>query len=247
MTQLHQGRKQRPNPKTVFRRIVESNAYRKLDESEYRDHVRDLYDGPKGAVLSLASLISLHEPLVGRMLRRRTFDVTPFRSILDIGSGAGQILGHLVKAANPDARIVASDLSHQMLRRARSRVKSDRPEFVAANMTELPFADESFDCITCGWVLEHLSDPRPALAEFRRVLSPGGRVLLLVTENTYAGAITSRTWQCRTYSRDELQTACRETGLPWNTEIYFSRLHRMLKIGGILVEAHKPKELVEAR
>lgn len=246
MTALQQGRKQRPNPKAVFQRLVESNAYRKLAESEYRDHVRDLYDGPKGALLSLSSLISLHEPLVGRMLRRRTFDVTPFRSILDIGSGAGQILGHLVKTANPHARIVASDLSHQMLRRARGRVKSGRPEFVAANMTQLPFADESFDCITCGYVIEHLSDPRPALAEFRRVLSPGGRVLLLVTENTYVGALTSRTWQCRTFSRDEFQAACRETGLPWNTEMFFTPLHRMFKLGGILVEAHKPAELGEA-
>lgn len=244
MTQLQPSPKRRPTPKAVIRRIVESDAYRKLNEGDYRDHVKDVYDGPKGAMLSLASLVSLHEPLVGRMIRRRRFDVTKFKSILDIGSGAGQILGHLLKTAHPDARIVASDLSHQMLRRARARIKNDRPEYVAADMTNLPFADESFDCITCGWVIEHLSDPRPALHEFRRVLAPGGSVLLLVTEDTYAGALTSRTWQCRTFSRKEFEAACLESGLPWNAELYFTPIHRIFKMGGILVEAQKPSSLV---
>lgn len=237
--------RQRSDPKTVLRRFVESNAYRKLAEDEYRDHVKDIYDGPKGAMLSLASLVSLHEPLVGRMIRRRRFDVTKFQSILDIGSGAGQILGHLLKRANPQARLVASDLSHQMLRRARNRVKSDRPSYVAADMTRLPFADEAFDCITCGWVIEHLSDPRPALAEFRRVLAPGGSVLLLVTEDTYAGALTSRTWQCRTFSRKEFEAACLESGLPWNAELFFTPIHRIFKMGGILVEAQKPATTID--
>lgn len=240
MTQLHRARRRRPDPKAAFRRFVESTAHHKLAEDEYREHVRDLYDGPKGAMLSLASLVSLHEPLLGRMIRSRRFDVTRFRSFLDIGSGAGQIIGHLLKRAAPDARIVASDLSHQMLRRARHRLKSDRPEYVAADMTRLPFADESFECITCGWVIEHLPDPRPALREFRRVLTPGGSVLLLVTEDTYAGALTSRTWKCRTFNRREFEAACEDTGLPWSEELFFTPIHRLLKLGGILVEARKP-------
>jgi ubiquinone/menaquinone biosynthesis C-methylase UbiE len=240
MTKLQSPPKHKPTPHAVLRRIVESDAYRKLGEVEYRDHVRDVYDGPKGAILSLASLMSLHEPLVGRMIRRRHFDVTGCRSILDIGSGAGQILVHLLKTADPGARIVASDLSQQMLRRARNRVKSNRPEYIAADMTRLPFADESFDCITCGWVIEHLSDPRPALKEFHRVLAPGGSALLLVTEDTYAGALTSRTWKCRTFNRQEFQAACLESGLPWNSELFFSPLHRIFRMGGILVEAQKP-------
>lgn len=244
MTQLHRLPRRR-SPNAAIRRFVGSNAHRKLAEDEYRDRVKHIYDGPKGAILSLASLMSLHEPLLGRMIRRRRFDVTRFRRILDIGSGAGQILGHLLKTASPDATLVASDLSHQMLRRARNRVKSDRPNYMAADMTRLPFADETFDCITCGWVIEHLSDPRPALHEFRRVLAPGGSVLLLVTEDTYAGALTSRTWKCRTFSRAEFQEACIESGLPWNGELFFTPIHRIFRMGGILVEAQKPDERCE--
>lgn len=216
---------------------------RRLSERQYRTRIRDLYDGPAGAVLAVGSLLSLHEPLVGRMLRRRQFDVTRFHSILDVGSGAGQILGHLLKWTPVQTQIVACDLSHKMLRRARQRVKSARPWYIAADMTRLPFADASFDCVTCGWVIEHLADPRPGLTELGRVLNPGGSLLLLATEDTYSGAIVSRTWQCRTYNRKELQQACAEAGLPWHEQLWFTPIHKFFRMGGILVEAQKPAAL----
>ena len=60
-----------------------------------------------------------------------------------------------------------------MLRRARNRLKSDVPSFVTADLSALPFADESFDGVTCGYVLEHLPDPRIGLAELARVMQRG--------------------------------------------------------------------------
>lgn len=209
---------------------------------QYRSRIRHLYDGPAGAVLVMGSVMSLHVPLVGRMFRRRKFDVSECRTILDVGSGAGQILGHLLKLTRSDTRLVAFDLSHHMLRRARSRLHSRRPSYVAGDLTQLPFADQTFDCITCGWVIEHLPDPRPGLLEFSRVLQPGGRLLLLATEDTLPGMVVSHTWKCRTYSRRELRSACEEVGLPWRTQHWFTPIHRFFKMGGILVEARKPTE-----
>jgi ubiquinone/menaquinone biosynthesis C-methylase UbiE len=223
-----------------FRRLIESNGIRRLSFPQYKHRVRSLYDGPAGAVLALGSMVSLHEPLVGRMIRRGQFDVTRFGSILDIGSGAGQILRHLTRVTPSDTRIVGCDLSHQMLRRARKRVKSHRPCYVAADMTRLPFADGSFDCVTCGWVIEYLPDPRPGLVEMGRVMKAGGSLLLLATEDTYSGAVVSRTWKCRTYGRVELREACEQSGLPWHDELWFTPVHRFFRMGGILVEAQKP-------
>ncbi|VAX39727.1 hypothetical protein MNBD_PLANCTO02-1096 [hydrothermal vent metagenome] len=228
-------------PKRVLSRLVEFQGIRKLPFQQYRNHVKNHYDGPAGGVLALGSLVSLHEPLVGRMIRKKKFDTTRFNSILDVGSGAGQILGHLLKGTNEKTQIIAFDLSHQMLKRARNRVKDSRPNYVVGDMTQMPFPDESFDCITCGWVIEHLPDPRPGLIEFQRVLRPGGSLLLLATEDTLSGALTSRTWKCRTYNRKDLQKSCEESGLPWKEELWFTRLHRFLKMGGILVEATKPE------
>lgn len=87
MTTLQRRPKRRRQlPKKSLRRLVEFQGIRRLSFREYRDDIRDLYDGPRGAVLVLASLISLHEPLIGRVLRARKFDVTSSHRILDVGS-----------------------------------------------------------------------------------------------------------------------------------------------------------------
>jgi SAM-dependent methyltransferase len=238
--------RQRPAVRRPFRKLIEFKEIRSGDLGHSRRVSRKVYDGPAGAMLAFASFVSLHEPLLGALLRRGTFDVSRFGRILDIGSGAGQILGHLLREARPDATIVAADLSHRMLRRARNRLKTNRPAFLAADVTRLPFADGNFDCITCGWVIEHLPDPEPGLREMRRILRPGGSLLLLATEDTVTGALNSRTWKCRTYNRSELRAACERNGLAWSRQFYLSPVHRLLKIGGIIVEAVRIDESGEA-
>lgn len=240
MTRLKTPRPNGKRPrKRGLRRFVEFQDIRRISFQQYRNRVRQLYDGPAGAVLALGSLVSLHEPLVGHMLRTRRFDVAGFQSVLDVGSGAGQILGHLLKATCPTARLVACDLSPRMLRRARKRVRSGRPQYVAADLVQLPWRDASFDCVTCGWVLEHFPDPKPGLHEMWRVLKPQGRLLLLATEDTFSGAVVSRAWKCRTYNRADLQRACEEVGLTWHEQLWLTRVHRFFRMGGILVEAKK--------
>jgi len=238
-----QKRKRR---RKVLRNIVEFKGIRRLPIGEYRSNIRKLYDGPAGGVLAIGSLISMHQPLVGHMIRSRKFDVTRHRQILDVGSGAGQILGHLSNEVEPNTRLVAYDLSHQMLRRARNRLDNRLPSYIAGDMLQLPFVDNSFDCVTCGWVIEHLSDPKPGLSELGRVLQPGGRLLLLATEDTLSGAVVSRTWKCRTYNRRELQQACEEVGLPWQQQLWFSKIHRFFRMGGILVQITKPDGEVDS-
>ena len=241
MTKLSsQPRESRLRKKHPLSRFLEFKGINRLPVGQYRNHIRNLYDGPAGAVLALGSMISLHEPLVGHLLRSRKFDVTQHETILDVGSGAGQILRHLLRRTQSSAQLVAFDLSHQMLVRARKKLKSHRPAYVAGDRMRLPFADESFDCVTCGWVIEHLPDPRPGLKEIGRVLKPGGRALILATEDTVLGAVVSRTWKCRTYNRTELELACDECGVPWKEQLWFTKAHRFFKMGGILVEAVKP-------
>jgi demethylmenaquinone methyltransferase/2-methoxy-6-polyprenyl-1,4-benzoquinol methylase len=198
-----------------------------------------VYGGRQGALLATASKVSLHVPLGRRLIRTRQFDVRGMKSILDVGSGAGQIAAHLLEFADPDARLTCVDLSQPMLCRARRRLKSKRPTFIAADLAALPLADGSFDGVTCGYVLEHLPDPADGLRELGRVLRPGGRMLLLTTEDNFAGAWTSRLWCCRTYNRDELMRLCESLGLRWKKELWFTPLHRAIRAGGICVEIEK--------
>jgi ubiquinone/menaquinone biosynthesis C-methylase UbiE len=227
------------NRKKTILKLLENDLSQRVSYEEYREKVRDVYAGPQGALLSTASLLSLHVHLGDRLLRSRKFDVRGAKSILDVGSGAGQIAKHLLKYADADAEITCCDLSPEMLRRARTRLKNPLPSHVAADLCHLPFANGSFDCITCGYVLEHLPDARPGLAELSRVLRPGGRMLLLTTEDTFSGAWTSRFWCCRTYNRRELYETSHKLGLVWRKELWFTRMHKLLRAGGICVEIEK--------
>ena len=222
--------------KPVLNRLLEHRLIDKVSLAEYQEKVRDVYDGPQGAMLAACSMISLHTSLGARLFRERKFDLHGARRILDVGSGAGQIAKHLINYADQDAEITCFDLSHEMLRRARIRLKSDRPRFIVADVTRLPFADASFDCVTCGYVLEHLPDARLGLLELSRVMMPGARMLLLTTEDTFTGAWTSRMWCCRTYNREELARICEELGLRWHRELWFTRMHKAFRVGGICVE-----------
>lgn len=225
--------------KKVLNRIIEHRLIEEVSYEQYRDKVRNVYDGPQGALLAACSMLSLHTPLGGRMFRERQFNLHGSKRILDVGSGAGQIAKHVLKYADPDAEVTCFDLSHEMLRRARNRLRSDRPRFVVADLARLPFADASFDRVTCGYVLEHLPDARPGLSELSRVMEPGARMLLLTTEDTFSGAWTSRMWCCRTYNRQELAQICGEVGLRWDRELWFTPMHKALRAGGICVELIK--------
>ncbi|MGD0899757.1 MAG: class I SAM-dependent methyltransferase [Thermoguttaceae bacterium] len=225
--------------KKVLNRILEHSLIRRVSYEEYRDKVRHVYDGPQGAVLAACSLLSLHTTLGERLFRSRKFDLQGARTILDVGSGAGQLAQHVLKYADPRSRIICFDLSHEMLRRARHRLRSPRPRFLAADLSRLPFPDGSFDCVTCGYVLEHLPDARVGLSELARVMMPGARMLLLTTEDNFSGAWTSRVWCCRTYNRKELRRICEGLGLQWRQELWYTRMHKMFRAGGICVELVK--------
>lgn len=231
--------KQRARGIGRLNRIVENDFIHRVTADEYREKVKDVYGGPQGALLATASHISMHVPLGRRLFRTRKFDLRGMKSILDVGSGAGQIAGHLLDFADHDARITCIDISQPMLRRARQRLKSERPSFVVADVSSLPFADNSFDGITCGYVLEHVPDPPQGLRELARVLRTGGRMLLLTTEDNFSGAWTSRLWYCRTYNRRELMELCESMRLRWKKELWFTPLHRAIRAGGICVEIEK--------
>ena len=174
-----------------------------------------------------------------RLLRERKFDLRGAKQILDVGSGAGQIAQHLLKYADLDASLTCFDLSFEMLRRARNRLKSSVPQHLVADLTRLPFAEGAFDCVTCGYVLEHLPDARSGLTELARVMRPGSRMLLLTTEDTFSGGWTSRFWCCRTYNRQEVYRTCHDLGLELNKELWFTRMHKVFLRGGICVELIK--------
>jgi ubiquinone/menaquinone biosynthesis C-methylase UbiE len=97
--------------------------------------------------------------------------------VLELAAGTGRNFAHYPA----DVRLTAIELSPAMLELARGRARDDGREvdLRIGDAQALPFPDASFDTVTCTLALCTIPDDRAAVAEARRVLRPGGRLLLL--------------------------------------------------------------------
>lgn len=98
--------------------------------------------------------------------------------IADLGCGTGYMAGALIGLA---AKLILVDRSEGMLEQARSRFERSDLELELRQgvVEELPLKDAEVDGVLAGMVLHHLGELAPALAEFRRVLKPGGTAVVL--------------------------------------------------------------------
>src|SRR4029077_4924614 len=104
----------------------------------------------------------------------------PEMSLLDFGCGAADFLRTLQRAGFA-GKLCGSDISAEMLREARSRWPELAPVALHATASGvLPFAADAFDWVTASCVFHHIAptERAAAVAELRRVLKTGGRVLL---------------------------------------------------------------------
>ena len=105
-------------------------------------------------------------------------------SILDCGCGPGTITLGLAEAVAP-GQAVGIDIESSMVEQANAFAKDRRVinvRFEVADMTDLPYPDDTFDRAFCCAVLEHLPDPVKALKETYRVLKPGGIAAFIKTD-----------------------------------------------------------------
>lgn len=95
-------------------------------------------------------------------------------TVLEVGCGSGPALPDLVE----NFQVTATDISLDRLKAARALPGTQEAQFVAADVSRLPFANSAFDNVSCHQLLEHLSEPERALGEMARVLRPGGSMIL---------------------------------------------------------------------
>jgi demethylmenaquinone methyltransferase/2-methoxy-6-polyprenyl-1,4-benzoquinol methylase len=115
----------------------------------------------------------------GIWYRRRALQQAGLRSgmqVLDVACGPALVAQCARDIVGPAGSVVGLDPSLGMLREAR---KGPCGTLVIGVGERLPFADARFDFLSMGYALRHVSDLRAAFAEYRRVLKPGGVVLLL--------------------------------------------------------------------
>lgn len=148
--------------------------------------VRAMFDGIAGRYDLLNHVLSMQ---MDRLWRRRAAsriaaalaargERGPAR-ILDLCTGTGDLLlAH--RRRSPAASVVGADFALEMLRHARTKGPKDcPPPLVGSDALALPFRDEAFDAITVAFGVRNLADRAVGFAEMRRVLRPGGALLVL--------------------------------------------------------------------
>ncbi len=127
----------------------------------------------------LEQLYATRDVLRRRELVRAALGARAGDRVLDVGCGPGFYVTELLEVVGRDGSLVGVDASADMLAVAAKRAEGHaNVEFHEADATSLPVADASVDRALAVQVLEHVRDIPAALAEMRRALRPGGRVLV---------------------------------------------------------------------
>ncbi|NNM14899.1 MAG: class I SAM-dependent methyltransferase, partial [Gammaproteobacteria bacterium] len=102
---------------------------------------------------------------------------------LDVAGGTGDIAIGLAKQVGPSGHVILTDINENMLEVGRDRLIDagigGNVSFQTANAEDLPFDDNSFDCVSIAFGLRNVTDKDKALRSMHRVLKPGGRLLVL--------------------------------------------------------------------
>jgi demethylmenaquinone methyltransferase/2-methoxy-6-polyprenyl-1,4-benzoquinol methylase len=154
------------------------------DENEASAHVREMFGHIAPRYDLLNHLLSLD---VDKMWRRRVakqFSVVSHDSnahVLDLCCGTGDLAFAFRKLAPQGAAITGSDFVPQMLARARAKAAAfgANVDFVEADALALPFAEDSFDLVSCAFGFRNLANYERGLREIYRVLKPGGSAAIL--------------------------------------------------------------------
>lgn len=120
-----------------------------------------------------------------RVLKRIVVETAALRegnAVLDAAGGTGDIARLLSRAVGRSGSVTCFDINNSMLREGRDQsidAGCMDINFVLADAQQLPFHDSQFDAVTIGFGLRNVADQPRALSEFRRVLRPSGRLVVL--------------------------------------------------------------------
>lgn len=145
--------------------------------------VREVFTAIARRYDMLNSLLSFNQDRYWRRFAVARTELPPGGRALDVCCGTGMLTLALAQAAGPGGAVTGLDFCPEMLDQARANIAraacGSAIALVAGNAMDLPFDDDCFDCATIGFALRNVADIHRVLAEMRRVVRPGGRVVSL--------------------------------------------------------------------
>ena len=156
-------------------------GFQKVAESEKAGKVRSVFSSVASSYDVMNDLMSfgLH-----RLWKAFTVQIAGVRAgdrVLDVAGGTADLSLAFAKKVGPSGQVWLTDINHAMLSRGRDRVvdKGFLLPVAQCDAEKLPFPDNHFDVVTVAFGLRNMTHKDAAIAEMRRVLKPGGRLLVL--------------------------------------------------------------------
>ena len=156
-------------------------GYQTVAEGEKAQRVADVFDSVAGRYDLMNDLMSggLHRVWKACTIQRS--GVREGARVLDVAGGTGDLALAFAKRVGKSGQVWLTDINAAMLARGRDRLldKGYLIPTAQCDAERLPFPDDWFDCVTVAFGLRNMTHKNLALAEMRRVLRPGGRLLVL--------------------------------------------------------------------
>lgn len=162
-----------------------TRRWNESDEAK-ASYVRDLFSAlaKRYNVMTDLWTLGLHRLWKRQAIARLA--LMPGERVLDVATGTGDLAFMEQAVVGPEGKVVGVDSCAPMLEVARARQQGpvdsqvdSQVDFREGDATKLQFPDASFDVVTIGFGLRNVADRLQALREFRRVLRPGGRLMVL--------------------------------------------------------------------
>lgn len=158
-------------------------GYRKVKAADKSQLVNQVFRSVAGKYDLMNDLMSGG---VHRLWKRVTIEmsaVRPGNKVLDLAGGTGDLAAKFSKLVKSEGQVILADINEAMLNTGRDKLIDlgavGNVDFAQVDAQYLPFADNTFDCITIAFGLRNVTDKDKALQSMFRVLKPGGRLLVL--------------------------------------------------------------------
>jgi demethylmenaquinone methyltransferase/2-methoxy-6-polyprenyl-1,4-benzoquinol methylase len=156
-------------------------GYRAVPEHEKSKRVAGVFDSVAPRYDLMNDLMSAGLHRLWKRFAVEASGVRPGERVLDVAGGTGDLAALFARRVGPAGEVVLTDLNAAMLRLGRDRLLDAGMVMPVAqcDAERLPFRSGHFDCVSVAFGLRNMTRKEAALAELRRVLKPGGRLLVL--------------------------------------------------------------------